>query len=282
MMDQAAKLREIARKRKEHQPQWKDGKARYLAVASAKGGVGKSFLTLVLAELYAQAGASVLVIDSNLITPSLHVLTNTTPQFSVRDMLSYRVDENQVLFNVLTDNLQLLANEAQGSAITRPTLENAIFFLEQIHAFRRVFDLIIFDTHTGLDSWNLSLLQAAQTVLLITTPEPTAIIDSYLFIKAAEEFMDLQSIQLVINQALTPDQGKEAAVKLNMALSHFLHLELPYIGSATFDLSIRQLMQDQAFPYLPYLKKTKFLTHLQDVWSALPSIANSQNKEVAI
>ncbi len=282
MMDQAARLREIARKRNEHQPQWKEGKAHYIAVASAKGGVGKSFLTLALGELYARNGANVLVIDANLNTPSLHVLTNVNPRFSVRDMLAYRVDDNQIWFSMVSERLQLLANEAPENQMARGTLDNAIFFLEQIRNFRRVFDVILFDTHTGLDSWNLSVLQAAQTVLLVTTPEPTAIIDTYLLVKAASEFMSLDTIQLVVNQALIREQGQEAAEKLNMALGHFLQVQLPLVGTAIFDLSIRQIMQEQAFPYLPLLKKTRFLTHLQEIWNALPATATIQNKEVAI
>ncbi len=281
MRDQAAQLREIARKRQQHQPQWQEGKARYIVVASAKGGVGKSFVALALAEHYARSGASVLLIDANLHTPSLHILTNITPQFSVQDMLAYRVDEDQLLFTVLPENIQLLANEGGSQPGARPSLDNAIFFLDQIHPLRRVFDVIIFDTHTGLDSWNLSLLQAAQAVVFVVSPEPTAIIDSYLLVKAAHEFVNVNNFHLLVNQMLTAEQGEEAATKLNMALSHFLEIELPVAGSIMFDLSIRKLMQEQVFPFTPNLKR-KMVEQLRNVWVALPEVAKSQNKEVAI
>ncbi len=281
MRDQAAQLREIARKREAHQPQWQEGKARFIAIASAKGGVGKSFVALALAEQYARNGAQVLLVDTNLNTPSLHVLTNTTPQFSVRDMLSLRVGEEQLMFNAIDENLQLLPNEAPSNQMNASTLDNAIFFLEQMQPLRRVFDVVVFDTHTGLDSWNLSLFQAAHAVVLMTTPEPTAIIDSYLLVKAASEFMELNAFHLLINQVLVKEQGNEAANKLNMALDHFLGIRLPLAGTVMFDLSVRKLMQEQIFPFSPHLK-SKFMDQLQSVTYALPGISKSQNKEVAI
>ncbi len=281
MRDQAAQLREMARKRQQHQPQWQEGKARYIVVSSAKGGVGKSFVALTMAEYYARTGASVLLIDANLHTPALHILTNMTPQFSVQDMLAYRVDEEQLIFTVLPENIQLLANEGGTQFTTRPSLDNAMFFLEQIHPLRRVFDVIIFDTHTGLDSWNLSLLQAAQTVLFVVSPEPTAIIDSYLLVKAAHEFVAIHKFYLLVNQTLTADQGKEAASKLNMALSHFLDIELPIAGALPFNLSIRKLMQEQVFPFTPHLKG-KLNEQIKHIWENLPEIVKSSNKEVAI
>ncbi len=246
MKDQAARLREIIeRRRQQPEREVKDG-LKPIAVMSGKGGVGKSYFCVQLAAALASEGARVLLIDTNLNTPSLHVLTNTTPVYTVHQALHNGLKPAKTSLISLNDRLHLLPNEKPDHEQKETIHHNIFTLLDFIRSMRPSYDQIILDTQTGLNEWNVSILQAAAYVLVVSFNEPTAIIDTYTFLKAARLFTSKNKLRVLFNQLLTLTEGEEAHRKLNMALEHFLKFTVPLAGVIPFDLKLKEAISRQA------------------------------------
>ena len=246
MKDQAARLREIIENRRQHPDRIvKDG-LNPIAIMSGKGGVGKSFFSVQLAAALTDKGARVLLIDANLNTPSLHVLTNTTPLYTVRQALHSGLKPTKASFTSLNEGWDLFPNEEPDNASQEGIQHNIFTLLDFIRRIHPPYHHIILDTQTGLNGWNVSILQAAASVVVVSFNEPTAIIDTYTFLKAARLFTSKAKFQVLFNQLLTLTEGEEAHRKLNMALEHFLKFTVPLTGMIPFDLELKEAISRQA------------------------------------
>ncbi|NOX36580.1 MAG: MinD/ParA family protein [Calditrichaeota bacterium] len=272
MMDQASQLRKLARQYPTRPAADTQAGARMFLVASGKGGVGKSFFTLALGEILATRGYQVLLVDANLRNPSLHIFSNVNPEFTVNQLLTIGKPDRMGPFIELQPGLHLFPNEGNAAAVYSGAADNSSFLLEELAPFREIYDIILFDTQTGLNTWNLTLIQAAHRVFLTTIPDPTAIIDSYLFLKAIQPYVSLDVFELVLNQTITEKGGEEAHEKLNAALKHFLNSTVPLAANIPFDLSVRDCVGSQAFPWQQRLKSK--------VWKTIQQVAEDLARQM--
>lgn len=246
MKDQAARLREIIERRRQQPDGVLPDRLKPIAVMSGKGGVGKSFFCVQLAAALAGKGARVLLIDANLNTPSVHVLTNTTPVYTVHQALHNGLKAARISILQLTERLHLFPNEKPDEEPKGTHHHNIFTLLDVIRGVRPGYDHIILDTQTGLNEWNVSILQAAADVVVVSFNEPTAIIDTYTFLKAARLFTSNNKFQVLFNQLLNLTEGEEAHQKLNMALEHFLKFTVPLAGVIPFDMELKEAISHQA------------------------------------
>ncbi len=244
MKDQAAQLRELTVENS-HPVSSPQGNGKIHLVASGKGGVGKSVFALALAGAWARLGLRVLVVDADLISPSLHVLTGFDAPMTVETLLKYGLGRTRLEQWQLSPGLWLLpGNHARGQQ-DGDTLADVHFFAEQLDKLAPHFDRIVIDTHTGASRWNLGLFQYADWIYLLTLVEPTSVIDSYLFVKAVRPYLDIRKLNLVVNQSLSDESAREAHQNLNLALNHFLKTQIHLLGSLPFDAELREALVAQ-------------------------------------
>ncbi|MFZ0391266.1 MAG: P-loop NTPase [Calditrichia bacterium] len=242
--DQASSLRLLtgSRQRKadshpNHFPQ------QMMLVVSGKGGVGKSFFSLHLAQALSARQERVLLVDSNLMSPNLHVLTNKDPRYPLHHFLQHGRPFGKEALVPLQENLDLLGNHAAGSS--EPHIANAPYFVELLQPLATRYDYVVMDTQTGLNEWNLSLLQYADLSLLMSITDPTSVIDTYTFIKASLPYLATPRFQLVVNQVIGESSGLEAHNNLNAALSHFLNYRVDLLGMLPLDMEIKRSAVEQ-------------------------------------
>ncbi len=240
MKDQASNLRMLANNHALRFSTTVNDLEELVVVLSGKGGVGKSFLSLHLAYALQANGYRVLLVDANLHNPSIHVMTNTEPSyplhFWIRDNRPF--DERAVI--PLSQNLDFVGNTAMVEEMRDPFLENPSLFLELLTPLAVRYDFVLLDTQTGLNDWNLGLLQNANLGLLVGITEPTSVIDTYILIKAARPYLEKAELKLVLNQVLGERTGLEAHNNLNLALKHFLNTEIELWGMIPFDLDVKK------------------------------------------
>ena len=189
--DQASKLRQLVREAKQ---------TRTIAVASGKGGVGKSNIALNLSILLSAAGNRVALVDADLALANLDVLVNVTP----RGNLSHVIAGTRTLDEILIDlpsGVQLvpggsgLAKVADLSDFQRAKL------LEDLSALEADNDVIIIDCGAGIGPDVLNFAAGADNLLIVTTPEPTAITDSYAVVKVMTQRQYSGHLSLLVNFA---------------------------------------------------------------------------------
>ncbi len=260
--EQAIELQELAQKYREEQPADRTVKRRKIALVSGKGGVGKSTLAMLIACSLGSDGRRALVVDANPDSPSLHVLANQNPTLTMEKLLSCSREPSAIRFPSIAPGTDFLSNCRIGAQQEMSSGANAAFFLEVIAPFTAPYDYIIFDTHTGIDEWNVGIMETCHDILLVSQTEPASIIDSYTFLKAAFQHLPMQKFRLLLNQALSLVSGTEAHEKLNLALQHFLEIQIPLLGMIPFDYSLKTAVDNQApFWQEPYKGKAALTVH---------------------
>ncbi|RMG63750.1 MAG: MinD/ParA family protein [Calditrichaeota bacterium] len=277
MKDQAAQLRELVQDNGQSVAS-SPGSGQIHLVASGKGGVGKSVFALALAGAWARLGLRVLLVDADLASPSLHVLSGLDAPFTVQVMLKRGAERLNLDQLHLTENLWLLPGSHSGREQHLEQMADVHYFAEQLDQLAPRFDRLLIDTRTGVSRWNLGLFQYADCIYLLTQTEPTSVIETYLFVKAVRPYLDMRKLRLVVNQSLSEEGALEAHHHLNLALMHFLKTQLPLAAHLPFDPELREALVSQ----LPFWTEALSTTALDKIRQLANKESNAEQESVNV
>ena len=238
MTDQASKLREIVKTKDSDKNQKARYKTRIIAVSSGKGGVGKTNMSINLAIAYAKAGKKVLVFDADLGLANVNVIMGVIPKYNL-----YHVIRNQkTMKEIILDTpygVQIVAGASGFSRIANLGEEARKNFINELN-FLSDADIIIIDTSAGVGANVLSFIEAADDVIIVTTPEPTAITDAYGMIKIiSTEIDDLNmGLSLIVNRVSSITEAKKVAQRVVNITGQFLNIKIDYLGFVYDDPSV--------------------------------------------
>jgi flagellar biosynthesis protein FlhG len=220
--------------------------ATVIAVTSGKGGVGKSNIAVNLAIRLASAGKDVVLLDADLGLANADVLCNIDLPFNLSHMINGTRDLAEVMIKApggfrMIGGGSGLSKMADLSDVDRQRILDALGRIEQQS------DFIVIDTGAGISANVLSFTRAADHVLVVTTPEPTAITDAYAVIKVlTRDGGAARRTSLLVNQALSHDEAKLVYERIARVARQFLHVDLLDAGWVPDDehvvLSVRKRM----------------------------------------
>ena len=244
MKDQAEGLRRLVRKQ-EHA-------SRIIAVTSGKGGVGKTNIATNLALALCQMKHRVVLIDVDLGLANVDIVLGITPPFNLGHV--FRGEKS--LQEVIVEGPLGLKILSGGSGITDLANLNGWrleVFIKSLEQLNREFDFVILDTGAGIHRSVLSFVLAATEVLVVTTPEPTAITDAYGLLKIVHQQSPDAKVRLIVNMAKNPNEAEAVADKLNSVLREYVEWEVEYVGYILQESQLSKAVADQqpvilAFP----------------------------------
>jgi flagellar biosynthesis protein FlhG len=245
--DQAAKLRA----RRETRPSWS------VAVTSGKGGVGKTSLAVNLGLALARAGRRTCLLDGDLGLANVDVMLNLHPAASLRDVI---LDDRPLQDAVLDgpDGLRVIpaASGIEALANLSPGRRRALS--QRLEGLATLAECTIFDTGAGLSETVLTLTLAADIVLIVTTPDPTALTDAYAMVKVLTQRRPRLSLRLVVNLAETAGQAQEIHGHLDRIVRRFLGRSIPAAGWIPRDGCVERAVREQRplMLYYPYARAT--------------------------
>jgi flagellar biosynthesis protein FlhG len=246
MSDQAEQLRLMTRQI--HQT--KRPTPKMLMVSSGKGGVGKSNLSLNFALALQQSGKRVLVIDADIGFANIDVLMGVR---STRHLI--QVSTNGLsIWDVMTPGpcgLQFIAGGSGFANLSSLTSSEIHALIEQMSQLDQKFDYIIVDTGAGIQDYTIKIASISDDLLLVTTPEPTAIADAYAFVKVLIRQIKPPSIRLVVNRVSNLSEGRAAADKVIMVANRFLNTDISVLGYVFDDPNVQRAVMKQQ-PILLY------------------------------
>ncbi|RKX88563.1 MAG: MinD/ParA family protein [Spirochaetes bacterium] len=243
MTDQAEQLREIMRSRNENS--LGSTKTRVIAVASGKGGVGKTNMSINIAIAYAQLGKKVLVMDADLGLANVNVAMGIIPKYNLYHLIRQKKKMKDIIIN--TDfGIQIVAGASGFSKIANLSDTEREHFIEEIGQMDAV-DVIVIDTSAGVSSNVLDFIAAADDAIIVTTPEPTAITDAYGIIKIIATEIDNMNlgIKLIVNRVKSVTEGKKVSERVINIASQFLNLKVDYLGYVYDDPQVSQAILKQ-------------------------------------
>jgi flagellar biosynthesis protein FlhG len=241
-LDQASALRQMMAPTR--QSPRSAARTRVLAIASGKGGVGKTNLTINLAIALARVGKRVVVLDGDLGLANVDVLLGLVPKWTLQHVVSGERTLDEVICRAPGDiwvipggsGLQELANLSEER---RATLIDSLATLDGR------FDVLLIDVAAGVSEEVSAFLHAAPEILFVTTPEPTAITDAYAAIKLASQGPADTTYHLVVNQTDDGGEGAQVARKIRTVAKQFLGVELNMLGHVPTDTAIPRAVRGQ-------------------------------------
>jgi flagellar biosynthesis protein FlhG len=219
--------------------------ARVIAVTSGKGGVGKTNVSVNLALLFAQKGKKVLLVDADMGLANVDILFGIIPQHTLLNVLNGQKTLPQIIIEGPL-GVRLVASGSGGVqelADMNETQRNK--FLQALSDMQHDSDIILIDTGAGLHRNVLAFVLAADEILIVTTPEPTALMDAYGMIKITQREKQNPIIRILINMATNQAEADEAGKKLVVLSKRFLNLEVNYIGFVPRDSGMIKAVKEQ-------------------------------------
>jgi flagellar biosynthesis protein FlhG len=209
------------------------------AVASGKGGVGKSVLSVLLASELARRGRRVLLLDGAAGEGDLHVLLALRRSVEEEIWLEPGHETNPI---PVAERLWVLTGDSFTSAASRSDpRERARAHLRTSVIFDR-FDEVVVDAGPGLEAALRSTMRCSR-LLAVAVPEPASLYSAYALIKAVDAQVPDLPIDLMVNRATDAEEGTRAFEILDFACRRYLDRQLTHRGTMLERPEVRRAVQ---------------------------------------
>ncbi len=222
--------------------------ARVLAIASGKGGVGKTNIAVNLSIRLAERGARVTLIDADLGTANVDVVMNVRSPFDLSHVIRGDYGVRDVAHKV-SENLSLVIGASGLADIADLGTFERTRLLEELSVVERESDFVLFDCGAGISQNVLVFAHSADELLVVTTPEPAAMTDAYALIKAMSRAPEPPPMRLLVNQAMSPAEGRRIGDRVSNVAARFLGMGLGPSGTILYDKCVRDSVR-QRMPFV--------------------------------
>ena len=243
-MDQAEQLRNIIKAN--NQPQ--RPLARVITVTSGKGGVGKSNTAINLAIQFRKMGQRVIILDADFGLANIEIMFGAVPKHNLCDLIY----QGKNIKEIITWGPMEVGFISGGSGIagmSNLSRDYLNYIVQNLVQLDEMADTIIIDTGAGISDAVLEFLVASGEILLVTTPEPTSITDSYSLLKALNRHPrysgETTSVKVIANKVESQNEGQALFNKLNAVVGRYLKLPISYLGSIPQDTQLSKAVMQQ-------------------------------------
>jgi len=252
MIDQAESLRKMVMENKgtQTEKEKKTGLVKIFSVVSGKGGVGKTNVSVNLSISMAQMGKKVLLVDADIGMTNADIIMGINYEYDMFDYLEGRASIEEIIYDgpegvkVISGGAGLLEMESLDEETQKTFIDKLI----ELGGF----DVMVIDNGAGISRETLSFITFAHEVILVTTPEPTAITDAYRVLKIIG-FYDLKpSVKLIVNKVASNEAGNEAFNKIYATAKEFLTVNIENSGYIFNDSRVEKAIMQQNPVVLSY------------------------------
>lgn len=239
MLDQAQRLRQMAINKETPVKV----SPKIITVTSGKGGVGKSNFVVNLAITLQKMGNKVLIFDADVGMGNDDVLMGFLPKYNVFDIILNGKDIDDV---VVTGpfGVKLLPGGSGISRVNEISNYQRTRFLDKLSKLEDI-DYILMDTGAGINRSVLGFIACCEELIVLTTPEPTSLMDAYSLLKAVAHFKIKTEAKVVINRTIEKNEGQETFNKFQNAVKNFLKMDTFYLGNIAEDKKLVQAVRNQ-------------------------------------
>lgn len=241
--DQAARLRELMVGQLDAGP-FLSTRPFVVTITSGKGGVGKSTIALNVALKVGDLCKNVLLVDADENLGTQDILLGIVPKYRLADVVRGKRTVEEALVSV-SDHVKLLAGNSGELSYPAFVKEKQRQFLHALFSTRERFDLVVIDTGAGISDTIVEYARASDLTIVVSHPEPTAVLDAYAMIKIIHHAHPAARVKILMNAVHHPAEGDEAVMKLQLAIRHFLKIDLPYLGVIPYDRHVSKAIARQ-------------------------------------
>jgi flagellar biosynthesis protein FlhG len=206
--------------------------ARVVAVASGKGGTGKSFLVTNLAVALHRSGRRVAVVDCDFGLGNAHLLFGVNPRYSLHHLLTGMTALSEVMMST-PYGPDLVAGGSGISSLAEFGESQFVQLARSLGAIARDHDVVLLDCGAGISTQSLLTILGAELLLLVTNPEIAALTDAYALVKCLSRHERCPDVHLVVNRVIEAGQGRPTFDRLAAVTRRFIGRSLHYLGEVT-------------------------------------------------
>ncbi len=221
---------------------------RYIAIASGKGGVGKTVLSLSVGRCLAESGKKTLIIDADFGLSNVHLMLGITPQKNLAHFFFGEATFDEITVRV-NENLSFISSGNgiyELAKLPREQILNLVRRLQELAEDNYTY--VIFDTPPGIHEDTIAVVSSADFPLIITTPEPTAVADAYALIKIINRENEVKEFYLVVNKVESDREGVKVYESIRLLTEKYTTAQLNFVGSIRYRRSlIRKIIEQDPF-----------------------------------
>jgi flagellar biosynthesis protein FlhG len=220
-----------------------------IAVASGKGGVGKTWFSITLAHALAQAGRRTLLFDGDLGLANVDVQLGITAEGELANVISgeAKLDDIVTPFDggAGRNGFDIIAGRSGSYGLANLAPAKLVALRTELQRFSQQYDWVVLDLGAGIERTVRHMAAQSRACLVLTTDEPTAITDAYAYVKltALERLAD--GIRIVVNMASSQEEGDRSYATLLRACREFLKIEPPLAGIVRRDEQVKETIRRQ-------------------------------------
>ncbi len=216
-----------------------------IAVASGKGGVGKTWFSVTLAHALSKMGKRVLLFDGDLGLANVDVQLGLMPKRDLNDVIRGRLSLDRVIQEFEDGGFDIVAGRSGQASLSALPSQRLAILRDQLLEVSHNYDVVIADLGAGVDRTVRMLSATASRTLLVTTDEPTSLTDAYAFIKLGNAAGMSKNVSVVVNMAPTTTEGERTYKTLLKACENFLRLSPPLLGMIHQDAKVKDSIRSQ-------------------------------------
>jgi len=224
--------------------------ASVIAVASGKGGVGKTWLSTTLAACFAKMGRRTLLVDGDLGLANVDVQLGIAPETDLAAVIAGWVELEDAVCKVNGGagseiGFDVLPGRSGSGALAGLPAEEASRLAASLTALALQYDTVLVDLGAGIEDNVMRLARACDRCVVVANDEPTSMTDAYAFIKVLRGYAPSVQPWIAINMADTRVAGRRTYEALARASQTFLGFRPPLAGIVLRDLKVREAIRQQ-------------------------------------
>jgi len=275
-MDQAKVLKQLA----ESGLVTEDEKnTRFITITSGKGGVGKTNFALNLSIALSKFGKRVLLADADIGLANVNILLGTSHPLTIYDIIVKGIDWREVVYP-FDDNFFILPGCSGIEEVLNLTETQIQMLVKVLDNMSKMFDFVIVDTGAGITHSLIAFALASPELILVTTPEPSALADAYATLKVLTQKGYDGKIWTVVNMVRDVAEGDKAFIALSTLAKRFFDREIDHLVNIPDDPDVHTAVSLQK-PILAHKPNSKFSTSVMTAARKLLGVYTTENKHIS-
>lgn len=254
-VDQASELREIRKKEKHpaggeqastrpDQYALRPHDIRVISVTSGKGGVGKTNIAANLAYLLSRKKKKTLVLDADAGLANIDVILGINAPYNLYHVLKGERSLAEAIVKG-PGGIKILPSSSGIPEMTDLSRGQKLTLVDELNTLNDELDFMVIDTGAGISANVMYFNMAAKEIIVVTSPEPTAMTDAYALIKVLYQRHAKRRFRLIVNMVKNATEAKEVYSRLSRATDHFLNLTIEYLGYIVLDDKVKDAVRRQ-------------------------------------
>ncbi|RJQ55754.1 MAG: MinD/ParA family protein [Nitrospiraceae bacterium] len=217
---------------------------RTIAVASGKGGVGKTNITANLAIGFSRLNKKVMVFDADLGLSNIDVVLNLATKYNIRHLFKGEKKLKDLIVEG-PSGIKVLPASSGIQELTELDEFQRLRLIEEFEGYEDPVDYLLIDTSSGISSNVAFFCMAAQEIIIVTSAEPTAMTDAYALMKVLFTKYQEKKFKILVNNVKGEKEAREVFRRLSVAAEKFLNISLDYLGHVPYDPLLQKAVRQQ-------------------------------------